>query len=215
MARGAAENVRRTEDAETSNMNAEKSCKGFKQIIADAIEVVEAERKAQEEREQAENMRLEKARQKAMMVREIIVVPLLNELRDNMAAAGKEVLPQWQVQPAADGGNFFGTATTPNLGPGGPPCYTIKAEASVGEHGAALDLSVVCFHADPTSTSTSRVPPLYDKRKSMQMLKFDELGAQIWFQEQLEECARMCVLTRMRQLVNDNVQRVAEAAVAT
>jgi len=193
-------------------MSEEKPTLEFRQAIDDAIAVVEAERKAQEERELAEKNRLEKARQKAMMVREIIIIPLLNDLRNDFAAARKKVLPEWQVQSDGDVDKFFATAATPNLGAGGSTYFTIKAAASVAEHGAALDLSVVCSRVDPKNTA-SQLPPLYGKTKSTPMLKFDDLGSQMWFHKQLEECARMCVLTRMRQSRNGDADCVPQAPV--
>jgi len=144
-------------------MSEEKPTLEFRQAIDDAIAVVEAERKAQEEREQAEKHRLERARR-------------------------------------------------PHAGAGGSTYFTIKAEASVAEHGAALDLSVVCSRVDPKNTA-SQLPPLYGKTKSTPMLKFDDLGSQMWFHKQLEECARMCVLTRMRQSRNGDADCVPQAPV--
>jgi hypothetical protein len=195
-------------------MAQETAAKGFRQTIDDAIDVVEAERKAQQERELAANMLLEKARQKATMVREIIIVPLLKELHKEFATARKKVLPKWEIQSDGDGERYGATAATPNLGSGGPPFYTIKAETSLVEGGAELSMSVVCSRVDPRNTSGNRVPPLYDKTKSVPIMKLDELGSQMWFQAQLAECARMCVLTKMRQSPNDDEDCVPAAAAA-
>jgi hypothetical protein len=194
-------------------MTEAKSDQGFRKAIDDAIAVVEAERKAQQEQEQAEKRRLDKARQQATIVREIMIVPLLNDLRDDFATDGKKVLPEWQVQSDGDTDAFSGTAITPHLGASGPTCFTIKAEASVAEQGAALNLSVVCSCGDPKNTSASKFRQIFEKTKSVPLLKFDELGTHMWFHKQLEECARMCVLTKMRQSSRNDADCAAPAAV--
>jgi hypothetical protein len=198
---------------EVLTMAEAKSDQGFKKAIDDAIAVVEAEWKAQQEQELAQKRRLDKARQQAMVVREIMIVPLLNDLRDGFAADGKKVLPEWQVYSDGDIDAVSGTAVAANLGDGGPTCFTIKAEASVAEQGTALNLSVVCSCGDPKDAPTSKVRQLFEKTKMAPMMKFDELGSQMWFHKQLEECARMCVLTKMRRSSKSDADCAAQAAV--
>ena len=76
--------------------------RGFNRSIDDAITVVEAEWKAQREHELAEKTRLESARQKALMVREIMILPLLNDLAADFARHKRNVLPTWEVQSGGD-----------------------------------------------------------------------------------------------------------------
>jgi hypothetical protein len=193
-------------------MSEERSDRGFRTAIDDAIAVVEAERRAQQEHELAEKHRLEKARQQATIVREIMIIPLLNDLHRDFAADKKKVLPEWQIQSDGDTDTVSGTAATPNLGPG-VPTFTIKAEASVAEQGAALNLSVVCSCVDSKNASAGKPRELVAKTKSVPMQKFDDLGSQMWFHKQLEECARMCVLTKMRQSSKSDAESVPQAAV--
>jgi len=188
--------------------------RGFRKSIGDAIAVVEAEWKAQRERELAERHRLEKARQKAMMVREIMILPLLNDLCEDFAADEGKLLPEWQVQSGGDIDTVYGIAVTPNLNDGGPSSFTIKAEASVAEQGATLNLTVGCSCVDAQNISTGKVRQIYEKTKAATMLRFDDLGGEMWFHKQLEECARMCVLTRMRHTPRCDADSVLQAAVS-
>ena len=182
----------------------------FKEAIGKAIELVEAEQKAQRDREAAEKAQLEKARQKAMMVRDQVILPLLNGLRDNFAAHKRKVLPEWQVQSDEDTDIFSGEAATPNLDASGATCFTIKAEASVAELGEFVNLSVVCSSVNSKSTSAGQVASLFDKTaKFPTVQKFDELSSRTWFHKQLAECARMCILTRMRQLPTSDADSVS------
>jgi hypothetical protein len=175
----------------------------FKETIAASIALVEAEQQAQREREAAERARLEKARDKARIVLSKAIVPLLNDLRDDFAADGKEVLPQWEVQSGEETDIFSGTAVTPDLAANGSTYFSIRAEAAVVEQGGSLNLSVVCSYVDPKSTSTTQLAPLYSRNSKFAIQpKFDEPGSQVWFHRHLAECARMCVLTKMRQLSN-------------
>lgn len=190
----------------------EKSAWGFREAINDAIAVVEAEQNAQREREAAEKARLEKARQKAMTVQKTAIIPLLNDLSDHFAADEKKILPEWQIQSDehADKLTFRGEATTPDLTANGAKYFTIKAEASVAEQGDAVNLSVVCSWAERTNTSADQLAPLYNKTKKFLMQpKFDESGSRTWFYRHLTECARMCVLTKMRQFPATEADRMS------
>jgi hypothetical protein len=175
-----------------------KPDQGFRKSIDDAIAVVHAEWKAQRERELAERRRLEKARQKAIMVREIMILPQLNDLCTDFATDDENVLPNWQVQSGGDADAIYAMAVTPAIDDGGPSCFTIKAGASVAEQGATLNLTVECSCVDAQNLSTGKARQICEKTKPVAMLKFDDLGSEMWFHKQLEECARMCVLTRMR-----------------
>ena len=70
----------------------------FRKAIDNEIAKIEAEQKEQQEREAAAKSQLQKAREKAVIVRDKIIIPLLNGLRDDFAAETKKVLPNWQVQ---------------------------------------------------------------------------------------------------------------------
>jgi hypothetical protein len=194
-----------------------KPDRGFRKSIDDAIAVVEAEWKAQRERELAERTRLERARQKALMVREIMILPQLNELCGDFAADEEKILPNWQVQSGGDIDTAFGMAVTPAVNDGGPSCFTIKGEASVAEQGATLNLTVACSCVDAQNLSTGKVRQIHEKTKAATiaklddlgnatMVKFDDLASEMWFHKQLEECARMCVLTRMRHTPRPRVE---------
>jgi len=186
-----------------------KTDRGFRKSIDDAIAVVEAEWRAQRDRELAEKNRLETARQKALMVRELMILPLLNDLSTDFAANEKKVLPNWQVQSAGDLDTVYGIASTPTVDDGGPSCFIIKAGASVAEQGAALNLSVECSCVDAQNLATGKIRQVTEKTKAMPMAKFDDLGSQLWFQDQLKECARMSVLTRMRHIPRADAQPAA------
>jgi hypothetical protein len=182
---------------------------GFRKSIDDAIAVVEAEWKAQREREQAEKHRLERARQKGLMVLELMILPQLNDLCADFAADDEKVLPNWQVQTGGDADTVFGMIVTPPVHDGGPSCFTIRAAASVAEKGGTLNLTVECSCVDAQNLSTGKVRQIFERTKAATMAKFDDLGnaamvkfddlaSEMWFHRQLEECTRMCVLTRMR-----------------
>ncbi len=186
--------------------------RGFRKSIDDAIGVVEAEWKAQREREQAERNRLEKAREKGLMVREIMILPQLNDLCEDFATDEEKVLPNWLVQSGGDDDAAYGMAVTPAVDDGGPSSFTIKAAASVAEQGATLNLTVDCCCVDGQNFATGKIRQIYEKTKAATMLKFDDLANEMWFHQQLEECARMCVLTRMRHGPRRDVERAVEAA---
>ena len=190
-----------------------KPDRGFRKSIDDAIGVVETEWKAQCEREQAERNRLEKARQKAMMVREIMILPQLNDLCADFATDEEKVLPNWCVQSGGNDDEVHGRAVTPAIGDGGPSCFTIRAVASVAEQGATLNLTVECSCVDAQNFATGKIRQIYEKTKAATMLKFDDLTNEMWFHKQLEECARMCVLTRMRHSPRRDVGLAVEAAI--
>jgi hypothetical protein len=174
---------------------------GFSEAIDKAIDVVEAEQEAQRKKEAAERIRIETARKNAMTVRDKFIIPLLNDLRDDFAADEEQVLPQWHVRSCEDGDVFCAAATTADVGAAGATCFTIAAEASVAEDGAFVNLSVVCSAANPKDDSVGQLAPLVDKATKVPVeQKFDERGSRTWLYDQVAESARICVLTRMRQL---------------
>src|SRR5271165_3085204 len=85
----------------------------FSKVIDDEIERIDAERREQQAQKAAANNRLQKAREQAMTVRDRIIVPLLNDLRNDFAAEKKKVLPTWVIQSDGKIDGFFGSATTP------------------------------------------------------------------------------------------------------
>lgn len=181
---------------------------GFLKTIDSAIAIVDGEEKAQREREAAEKARLDKARQKAMTIRDKVIIPLLNDLRDDFADDEKKVLPVWQVQSVESADVFSGVAVTPGLDAGA--CFTIQAEASVVDGGESINLSVVCPPPNSKSPSAIQLTPLYDKTEKFQTAHvFDGLGSRTWFYRQLSECARICVLTRMRQFPTSDANAVS------
>lgn len=186
----------------------------FKKTIADAIELVEAEEKAQREREAAEKAKLEKARQKAMMVRDQVIRPLFNSLRDNFAAHERSILPEWRIESFDDADTFSVEAVTPNLGAALTTRFTIRAEASVTELGEFVTLSVVCSSVSSKDASADQTASLVEKTAKFPTIqKFDELSSRAWFHKQLTNCARMCILTKMRQYPTDSAATVAPALV--
>jgi hypothetical protein len=189
-----------------------KADRGFKKSIDDAIAVVEAEWKAQREHELAEKHRLEAARQRALMVREIMILPLLNDLSADFAAEQKKVLSNWQIESGGDADVVYGIASTPTVNDGGPSCFIIKASVSVVEQGATLNLAVECSCVDAQNLATGKIRQVIEKTKAMPMAKFEELGSQVWYHDQLKECVRMCVLTRLRHIARPDPQPVSQPA---
>ena len=195
-------------------MSDEKSERGFKSTIDEEIARFEAEQRQKEEDKEAAEQQLQEARAKARNVRDEIIIPLLNNLRDDFAAEAK-VLPAWEIRSDGDIDKFFGTAATPALDASGATVgyYTIKAKASVAERGVMLDLSVECSYIDPNNTSANKSTELHkenillilltfdtqwskDKMYAMagqKHLAFDTQRSQEWFQKQLGDCARKCV----------------------
>jgi hypothetical protein len=173
---------------------------GFSEVIDKAVAVVEAEQEAERKKEAAEKARLDKARENAMMVRDKVIIPLLNDLRDDFAADEDRVLPQWHIRSYQRADAFSGAAATPDVGADGTKRFTIAAEASVAEDGASVDLSVVCSIGHPNDASTSQLAPLVEKATKFPAGRFDEWGSRKWLHSQLAESARMCVVTRIRQL---------------
>jgi hypothetical protein len=173
---------------------------GFTIAIDNAIAVIDDEEKAQREREAAAKAHLEKARHKAMLVRDSIIVPLLNDLRDDFAADEKKLLPEWKVQSTDDANTFLGTAATTALNVGRSASFLIKAEASVVEGGDFMDFSVMCSSPQSDTTSAAQLAPLFNiTEKYPTAHKFDEAASRTWFYKQLTECARMCILAKMRE----------------
>jgi hypothetical protein len=183
-----------------------RSDRGFNRTIDEAIAVVEAEWKAQREHELAEKNRLDAARQKALMVREIMILPLLNDIATDFATNARKVLPNWQVQSSGDADVVYGMATTPAVDDGGPTSFVIKAAATVMEQGGSLNLAVECSCVDAQHLSTGKIRQITEKAKSATMTKFDDLGAQMWFHDQLKECVRICVLTRLRHIRRGDIE---------
>ena len=177
-----------------------RSDRGFNRTIDEAIAVVEAEWKAQREHELAEKNRLDAARQKALMVREIMILPLLNDIAKDFSTNARKVLPNWQVESSGDADVVFGVASTPTVDDGGPTSFIIKAAATVVEQGTSLNLTVECSCVDAQHLSTGKIRQISEKTKAAMMAKFEDLAIQMWLHDQLKECVRMCVLTRLRHI---------------
>jgi hypothetical protein len=172
----------------------------FKRTIANAIRVVRAEQEAQREKDAAEKARLTRARSKAGMLHEKIIMPLLNRLRDDFAAHKNVVLREWHVQSSGDVDRFSGEAATSSVAASDATRFAITAEASVTELGEFVNLSVECSAVDPKSTSTSQFTSLFEKKARFPAVQiFDELGSRTWFHTQLAECVKLCTLTSLRQ----------------
>jgi hypothetical protein len=202
-------------DKKTAEMRpqaAQKTDREFTKTIVDAIAVVEAEWKAQRERDLAERNRLENAHQKAIMVREIMILPMLNNLRAGFETDKEKVLPNWQIQSGGDADAVWGVAETPAVDDGGPSCFIVKAGASVADQGAALNLTVHCSCVDAQNLSTGKPRQIYEKTKAATMVKFDDLASEMWFHEHIKECVRMCVLTRMRHTPRHDAGGLPQAA---
>ena len=157
------------------------------------------QQEAERERQAAEKAKLEKARTKATLVYDKVIVPLLGRLRDDFAAHEKRVLPQWQVHCRQDADTFSSEAATADAD--GATRFAIKAEASVAELGEFVTLSIVCSSVDPKLPSASPATPLFERKAKFPAAQvFDELGNRTWLHKQVTECVRLCVLTRMREL---------------
>lgn len=144
------------------------------------------------------------------MVREIMILPLLNDMSTDFATDEKRVLPDWQVQSSGDANVVYGIASTPAVDDGGPSSFTIKAGASVTEQGTGLSFSVECSCIDAQHLASGKTRQITEKTQATAMAKFDELALQLWFQEQLKECVRLCVLTRLRQIHRSDAQTVVQ-----
>jgi hypothetical protein len=172
---------------------------GFKKTIDKAIAVVEGEWEALRKAEAAKKARFEKAREKAKVVRDHVIIPLLKDLRDDFAADEERVLPLWNVQSQDRDDAFLATATVPDIEVSRATRLVIRAEASVADPGPSVDLSVECSSVTPNSESDSQLAPLlHSVRKLPAEQKVDERGSRTWLHKQLSECARICIVTRMR-----------------
>jgi hypothetical protein len=173
---------------------------GFGETIDKAAGVVEAEQEAKRKKEAAERARLEKARENAMAVRDKVIIPLLNDLRDDFAADEEKVLPQWHVRSFENGEVFSAAAATPDIDPAGKARFTITAQAAVAEGGVSVNLAVVCSTVNTDDPSAGQLAPPISKLTKFPAGRFDEWGSRKWLYDQLVESARMCVLTRLRHL---------------
>jgi hypothetical protein len=171
----------------------------FRRAIAGAVKVVRAEQEAQREREAAEKARLTKARNRALMVHEKVILPLLTRLRDDFADHAKKVLPAWDVRSTNDPDRYSAELATPCIETGAAKRFVIEADASVAELGEFVTLSVVCTMIDPKIASPGHAASLFEKKAKFPAVQiFDELGSRTWFHTQLVECVRLCVLTSLR-----------------
>lgn len=193
----------------------QKPDRGFRKSIDDAATLVETEWKAERAKELAEKNRLDSARQKAIMIREIMILPLLNDLVADFATDDRKVLPEWQIESGGDADVVYGSASTPALDDGGPSCFVIKAGATVVEQGVSLSLNVECSCVDSHNLPSSKVRQIIEKSKVMPMAKFDDLGSQVWLHDHLKDCVRMCVVTRMRHLPRPDAPPAQTGAPAT
>jgi hypothetical protein len=172
---------------------------GFADVVDRAVDVVEAEEESRRKKETAEKIRLEKARENALMVRDKVIVPLLDDLREDFAADEEQVLPQWDVHCSETANAFVASAATPETDAPGPKSFTIAAKAAVVDEGASINLSVVCRAMMSHDASASELPPLVDRATKLPANVFDEWASRKWLHEHLAESARLCVLTKMRQ----------------
>ncbi|MGO8745113.1 MAG: hypothetical protein ACLQNE_03910 [Thermoguttaceae bacterium] len=208
----------------TTTMRNEKSDRGFKSAIDEEIASFEAAQKQKAEDNEAAEKQLQEARAKATNVRDEIIIPLLNDLRDAFAAEGK-VLPAWEIRPDGKIDEFRGTAVTPSVDARDVPvgCYTIEAGASVAEHGVLLDLSVECSYNDPNNASANKSTELHKRNVVVMVLRFetqwskdkmyamagqkhaafDKQRTREWFQEQLRDSAKKCVRTELEQVATN------------
>jgi hypothetical protein len=186
--------------AKYSTEGEEQDERGFKKTIANMIKAIEEEQRARHEREAVERAKLEKARNKAVLIRDTVVMPLLTRLRDDFAAHERRVLPEWQVQCGSQTDRYFGEARTSSLDGSGTTCFVVKAEACVADAGEFIDLSVESSAVNFTSASASTTTSLFEKRAKFPIVWSVEMGIQLWFHEYMAECARLCALMRLRQI---------------
>jgi hypothetical protein len=208
-------------------MGDEKSDRGFKIAIDEEIARFETLQRQKEEDREAAEKQLQDARAKAMKVRDDIIIPLLNQLRDDFAAEAK-LLPAWEVRTEEHIDEFFGTAATPTVDASGAAVgyYVIKAKVSLAEHGVLLDSSVECSYFDPNSASADQGAEVHKENTPAILLTFDtewsknqmySMAGKLskhppfdvqrsreWFQKQLTECAKKCVRARLERAIRNN-----------
>jgi hypothetical protein len=198
--------------SETLSQVKSRPDRGFRKSIDDAIAVVETEWRAQRERELAEQNRLERARQKAVMVRELMILPLLNDLVADFTTDERQVLPTWRIESDGDADSLHATAASPTMDDGGPSCFIIKAGVTVVDGGASLSFSVECTCIESQNLATGKTRQIIEKTKAAPMDKFEDLAVQMWFHDYLKDCVRMSVTTRMRHLPRADAAAPAEPA---
>jgi hypothetical protein len=201
-------------------MSDSASDRGFRNAIDGEIAAFEAKQREREEDRAAAEKQLEEARGKAARVRDEVIMPLLNSLRDDFAAEG-HILPTWEIRPEGNIDTPSGAAVTLTLDANGAQAgrYAINAKASVAENGVFLDLSVECSQVDPSNPSANKSTELHKGSLRVMVLTFDtQWGkdkmytiagqkhpafdvqrSQAWFREQLSECARKCVRAKMER----------------
>ena len=203
-----------------------KSDRGFKSAIDEEIERFETQQRQKEEDREAAEKQLQESRAKAKNVRDEIVIPLLNNLRDDFAAEAR-LLPTWEVRSEENIDEFMGTATTPTLDASGAPVgyYIIQAKASLAERGVLLDSSVEGSYVDPNSTPANKGSELHKENALAILLTFDtewsknqmySMAGKIqkhppfdmqrsreWFQKQLRDCAKKCVRAKLERTVRN------------
>jgi hypothetical protein len=210
----------RPRQSEVSTISEKTSDRRFKSAIDEEIAQFEAQRRAKEEDAECAKKQLHECRAKAINIRDKIIIPLLNDLRDGFAAEEK-LLPVWEICSDANIDEFSASAVTPSLDAGGATVarYAITAKASVAESGVLLDFSVECSYIDPNNTSANKSVELHKQNLLVMALTIDSqwsrdkmygMGQKYaaldmqqsrdWFQKQLIDCARKCARAKLDQV---------------
>jgi hypothetical protein len=188
----------------------------FRKTIEEEQAAIKAEQEEKRLAKEAAAKQLREARRAAQAIRDHILHPMLNSLCE-IFTQGK-VLPHWEVKLADDGNQFsvllmalhdaVGSAK-PVVDWGGKPdqdsddisiCdnrgphgawkkFSIKAVISVIDGGPSLSMSLVWPKEFGESHAVVNTRNIVDFRDD----QCNEADAALWYQTQLENCARRCV----------------------
>ena len=189
----------------------------FQRIVEEEHAAIRAEQEEKRMLKEAAQKRLKDARRAAQGIRDHVIFPMLSRLRETLTQG--KVLPQWEVKPAEDRDEFavlltalheavpagkslvdwdnkpgseheeFSAANSRWSRGGLRKKFSIKAAISVIDGGPSLGMSVVLpktLGGNDAVVNTKDVVELHDGQ-------CDEPGIALWYQTQLEECARRCV----------------------
>jgi hypothetical protein len=188
----------------------------FKKIIEEEQAAIRTEQEAKRLAKEAAALQLREARRAAQAVRDRILHPMLNSLCETLTQG--KVLPHWEVKLADDGNQFCAMLTATREPPG-----RAKPAAIWGDKAAKDDEDVsICASRGPHGTwkrlSIRAVVSVIDGGPSLSMSvvwpkefseghpvvntrdlgasrdgKCDDSAIALWYQTQLQDCARRCV----------------------
>jgi hypothetical protein len=190
----------------------------FQRIVEEEQAAIRAEEEEKRMMKEAAQKRLKEARRAAQGIRDHVIFPMLSRLRETFMQG--KVPPQWEVKPAEEHDEFavlltalhdavpagkslvdwdnkpgseheeFSAANSTWSRGGLRKKFSVKAAISVIDGGPSLGMSVVLPKAlggnDAVVINTRDIVELHDGQ-------CDEPGVALWYQTQMEECARRCV----------------------